>query len=61
MEHFLSQLWLILGEYRILSEIKANLLYTSLRIFMDPYNLNEAEYTEMLNNIDQFKNSSQNR
>lgn len=51
MEHFLSQLWLILGEYRILSEIKANLLYTSLRIFMDPYNLNEAEYTEMLNNI----------
>jgi hypothetical protein len=58
MEHFLSQLWLILGEYQILSEIKANLLYASLRIFMDPYNLNEAEYMDMLNNIDQFKRSS---
>lgn len=41
LEHFLSQLWLVLGEYSILSEIKANILYTCLRIFLDPYNLSE--------------------
>lgn len=61
MEHFLSQLWLVLGEYKILSEIKANLLYTCLRIFLDPYNLSEEEYKEMLTHIDQFKRSNENR
>jgi hypothetical protein len=40
MEHFLSQLWLVLGEYQISSEIKTHSLFTLLRILLDPYNLN---------------------
>lgn len=61
IEHFLSQIWLVLGDYNIKSEIKATLIYSSLRIFMDPYNLTEPEYIQMLNHIDQFKKAAENR
>lgn len=52
MEHFLSQLWLILGRYRVQAEIRASLMFQTLRILLDPYNLNVKESSEALENIE---------
>ena len=61
LQHFCSQLWLILGSYEIEVQIEGNLLFATLRILMDPFNLNIPESQEMLNQIGQFKNADRNR
>ena len=41
MEHFQSQLWLILGNYELVPSIKGTLVFAVFRILLDPYNLTE--------------------
>ena len=45
LEHFLSQLWLILVRYQLddRTGISAKSLYSVLRILLDPYNLTAKE------------------